>query len=181
MFKEVKDSIDVKVKEYEEYEDLEYDDLQAGDVFSSDDDSDIVDDNVPANPALLECDVLPDDPIPRNAARLREYLLPNHVLYEMCTQLNEQQRSFLQCVLSHANKMRWLSTAERPPPLFVFLSGGGGVGKSFLITTIAQCLKRMLKHSGQLLDQPSILITASTGKAAVGISGVTLHSAFFCL
>ena len=97
----------------------------------------------------------------------------------MCTQLNEQQRSFLQCVLIHANKMRWLTNAERPPPLCVFLSGGGGVGKSFLITTIAQCLKRMLKHSGQLLDQPSILITASTGKAAVGISGVTLHSAFF--
>ena len=35
-----------------------------------------------------------------------------------------------------------------------------------------------MRYLNQNLDQPSILVTASTGKAATGINGITLHSAF---
>ena len=66
-----------------------------------------------------------------------------------------------------------------PDSFYIFLSGGGGVGKSFLTNTLTQYLKRVLRYPGQLIDkQPSVLVTASTGKAAVGINGITLHSAF---
>lgn len=51
----------------------------------------------------------------------------------------------------------------------VFISGPGGVGKSYLVKTIVN----YFKASGK-----SVLITASTGKAAALIGGVTCHRAF---
>ena len=52
----------------------------------------------------------------------------------------------------------------------VFITGSGGVGKTFLIECIVQALK---KDGG-------VLITASTGIAAVPIGGRTLHAALGC-
>ena len=63
-------------------------------------------------------------------------------------------------------------------PFQIFLSGGAGVGKSFLIKPITEQLKRVLRYPNHSLDQVSVLVTASTGKATTGISGITLHSAF---
>ena len=62
-----------------------------------------------------------------------------------------------------------------------FLSGGAGVGKSFLIKAITESLKRVLRYPNQNRDQPSALVTASTDKAATSINGITLHSAFHLL
>ena len=49
----------------------------------------------------------------------------------------------------------------------LFISGGAGVGKSFVTNLIVQELKRMHKR---------VHITASTGIAAVNVSGQTIHS-----
>ena len=54
-----------------------------------------------------------------------------------------------------------------------FLSGGGGV-----VHAIYQTVYRMLRSIGSEVDKPAIILTASTGKAAVNISGTTLHTAF---
>ena len=35
------------------------------------------------------------------------------------------------------------------------------------------------RYTNQNLDQPSVLGTASTGEAATGVNGITLHSAFY--
>lgn len=35
-----------------------------------------------------------------------------------------------------------------------------------------------MKYHGQNLHQPAVLVTASTGKAATRINGITKHSAF---
>lgn len=51
----------------------------------------------------------------------------------------------------------------------VFITGGGGVGKSYIIRQIVA----ELQASGK-----AVLITASTGKAATLIGGVTCHRAF---
>ena len=51
----------------------------------------------------------------------------------------------------------------------IFLSGGGGVGKTY----VAQKIIGELKKAGK-----EVLITASTGKAAMLLGGVTCHSAF---
>ena len=58
------------------------------------------------------------------------------------------------------------------------MSGGASVGKSFLIKAITQYVKRVLKYPSQSLDQPSVLVTASTRKAVTGISDIIWHSAF---
>ena len=63
--------------------------------------------------------------------------------------------------------------------MFIFLTGGAGVGKSFLVKTISEYAFRQLKFPKQNLDQPSLMLTASSGKAAAGINGLTLHSAFY--
>ena len=63
-------------------------------------------------------------------------------------------------------------------PFQIFLSGDAFVGKSFLIKAINKYLKWVPRYSNQNLDQPSVLVTLSTGKAATAISGIALHSAF---
>ena len=78
----------------------------------------------------------------------------------------------MQSMLSERNNQ------SKPGSFYLFLSGGVGVGKSFLVSAITEYLQRVLKYPNQCLDQPSVLITASTGKAATGINGTTLHSAF---
>ena len=63
-------------------------------------------------------------------------------------------------------------------PFFIFLSGGAGVEKSHTVHSIHQSAIRILKTTAQNTDTPLVIVTASTGKAAVNIGGTTLHSAF---
>ena len=66
-----------------------------------------------------------------------------------------------------------------PDPFHIFLTGGAEVGKSFLLKVIAEYLRKTLVFPGQNSDeQPSIAITASTGKAACNVEDTTVHSAF---
>ena len=85
--------------------------------------------------------------------------------------LNIKQREFFTHVL------HWVKTKDEP--IYAFLSGGAGVGKSVLIKAIYQALHRQL-HSkeGEDPDDIRILLCAFTGKAAYNINGVTIASAF---
>ena len=47
------------------------------------------------------------------------------------------------------------------------LSGGGGVGKSFLIHMIAQAADRILRKIGDNPKRPKVLLVAPTGIAAM--------------
>lgn len=61
----------------------------------------------------------------------------------------------------------------------IFLSGPGGVGKSHVIKLIHCETNRLLKLSGMFEPQElTVLLMAFTGTAALGINGVTLHSAY---
>lgn len=51
----------------------------------------------------------------------------------------------------------------------LFITGSGGVGKSFLIQKIIDDLSS---------ENKNVLVTASTGKAALLVKGVTCHRAF---
>ena len=78
--------------------------------------------------------------------------------------------------MTHIQMLKW--SEEEPNPFYIFLSGGGCVGKSYFIKTISEYAKRFLKYTGQSLDQPIIKLTESTGKAATNIDGITVHKAF---
>ena len=101
--------------------------------------------------------------------------------YEMCSQLNDLQADLLNYIMKFANECHLSERNDQPmpEPFHIFLSGGAGVGKSFLVNLITEYLRRVLRYPGQNPDEePSIAVTASTGKAATNINGTTLHSAF---
>lgn len=92
---------------------------------------------------------------------------------QLLRNLNKQQKEFLYHIL------HWVKT--KPDPLYVFLTGGAGVGKSVVTRALYQCLLKYFSH--QLQNSPDnlhVLLCAPTGKAAHNINGATIHSSF-CL
>ena len=135
------------------------------------------------NPDLLDLDLEVSDSVsnaPIASVTVGKLLLPSQKFYELCSQLNEGQQHLFNFIMKHAV---YCELAEKNIELEaktfqIFLSGGAGVGKSFLVTTITEYLIRILRYPSWNLDNPSVLVTASTGKAATNVSGITLHSVF---
>ena len=133
------------------------------------------------NPNLLDLDLEGSDSVsnaPVVSTIIDNVSRPNEQFYEIYSQLGQQHlfnflmQSGLHCKLAEKNN-------ELPQkPFQILLSGEAGIGKSFLVKAITEYLKRVLRYPNQNLDQPSVLVTVSTGKAATGINGITLHSAF---
>ena len=88
---------------------------------------------------------------------------------EMVTSLNEQQRKIFTMIKTHAQLS---SEGKKVNQLIHFISGAGGVGKSFLITAIRHCINRTFKRGSH---NSAVLVSASTGVAAALIDGQTIH------
>ena len=185
-YEEVESDILDNIKRHEPYLQIDYDDLYNHETLESENDDDDDDNNEFSmlNPNLLDYE---DENLSGLVhvgsvapATINDITLPNNMYYEICSQLNCEQRHLLNFILTYAIQCRFAENYNTvaPDPFYIFLSGGAGVGKSYLAKAIIECLVRILKYPGQNLDQPSILVTASTGKAATGINGITLHSAF---
>ena len=85
--------------------------------------------------------------------------------------LNAKQKEFFYNVLHHAK--------TKDEPLYTFLTGGAGVGKSVLLRTLYQALlKYYTRGAGENPDDIQVLLCAPTGKAAHNIGGNTIHSTF---
>lgn len=137
------------------------------------------------DPALLDFNSgfedshIPSGPVASSSVQILS--IPLDKFYEMCSQLNNGQQKLFNFVMKWA--MKYMLHRENnelvPDPFYIFLSGGAGVGKTFLVNVITEYLKKTLIFPGQNPDNElSISITASTGKAACNINGTTLHSAF---
>ena len=64
-------------------------------------------------------------------------------------------------------------------PMYLYIGGGAGVGKSTLIKALYEGLVRNFNSLPSTNpDITKVLLTAPTGKAAHNIHGMTLHSAF---
>ena len=61
-------------------------------------------------------------------------------------------------------------------PIHIFVTGGGGGGKSHLIRTIYHTAVNMFKHNAVNPSLPTVLLMAPTGVAAVNISGTTVNT-----
>ena len=61
--------------------------------------------------------------------------------------------------------------------LIAFLSGAGGTGKSKVVQSVLSYCKRFCKSAGVEFNKRTIVVSAMTGAAAVGIFGETTHSA----
>ena len=82
------------------------------------------------------------------------FLLPNEQFYEICTQLNKGQQHQFNFIMQYALhcKLAEKNNESPPKPFQIFLSGGAGVGKSFLIKAISEYLKLVLRYPNQNFD-----------------------------
>ncbi|XP_066290966.1 uncharacterized protein [Branchiostoma lanceolatum] len=67
---------------------------------------------------------------------------------------------------------------KRPDPFHVFVTGGGGTGKSHLIKCISYMASQLLQPTQENPDKVCVVLTAPTGTAAFNIGGSTVHHAF---
>ena len=61
-------------------------------------------------------------------------------------------------------------------PIYLFISGGAGAGKSHLIKAVYQTVLKTFKHGSSDPDLPSVLMLAPTGVAAINIGSSVIHS-----
>ena len=98
-------------------------------------------------------------------------MLSDEEYLQLLRSLNIRQREFFNHI------MHWLKCKDEP--IYAFLSGGAGVGKSVVIRALYQSLYRTLNlKEGENPDDIRILLCAYMGFAAFNISGQTICSAF---
>ena len=186
-YDEVKHDISKNIERHEPFEEVELEEIENHLLTISDNEED--DDNADFSMfdlELIDLDHDSDNNLSPNvsvaATSQQTILLPNYQFYDMRFQLNFKQQLLFDFVMQYAVKCRYheRNNQSLPDAFYIFLSGGEVAGKSFLVTTVTQYLKRVLRFPGQLIDkQPSVLVTASTEKAATCQNGTTLDSAFW--
>ena len=85
--------------------------------------------------------------------------------------LNEQQRRIFDDFTE-----RTISINESEPPVFLYLGGNAGTGKSFLVNVLIEAVKTMNIKAGDELKKPPLLVMAPTANAAGIIGGKTIDS-----
>ena len=109
----------------------------------------------------------------------RTNIISDIELFEKIRSLNTRQRNIFEVVFSWTKtfvKSRNAKKVKPLQPLYLFLTGEGGCGKSHLLKTIYLALTRILLHKGGEPDKPRVLKLAPTGVAAINIDGTTIHS-----
>ena len=107
-------------------------------------------------------------------------LVSDDILREMIRSLNSQQRQVFDMIYSWAKeKIKYQNSLlqHEIKPIHLFVSGGAGVGKSYLMTTIYEAVTKILNfHSGSP-EKLKVLKIAPTGVAAINIDGTTINTA----
>ena len=98
-------------------------------------------------------------------------LLPDDEYLTLLRSLNLRQREFFNHIV------HWIKCKDEP--VYAFLTGGAGVGKSVVIRALYQTMYRILNlKDGENPDDKRILLCAYMGFTAFNISGQTICSAF---
>lgn len=129
-------------------------------------------------------DILLQDNYDAEGNKVQKFLAPKMMKDEEYTELlrslNEKQKNFLYHVLCFVKKNQFIALKDQEQ-IFNYVSGSAGVGKSRLITAIAQTVTKYSRENtnGPINEEnPHVLIVAPTGKAAFNVRGMTMHSAF---
>ena len=120
------------------------------------------DDNIPG---ILPKNVIPvmsDDEINRN---IRSLNVNQHMIFEVIKKWSRDHTKNLGSICP--------TVVE---PIYLFITGDGGCGKSHLAKTVYQALTKTLSYHAGEPDKSRVLVLAPTGVAAVNISGNAIHS-----
>ena len=93
--------------------------------------------------------------------------------------LNAEQRCAYDIVISWCRRLIKNMNTLKPvevKPIYLFLTGGGGAGKSHLITTIYHTAVQTFRHPPFIPELPTVLLMAPTGVAAINIDGTTVNT-----
>ena len=93
--------------------------------------------------------------------------------------LNQKQRYAYDIVLSWCRRLIKNMNSLKPvevEPIYLFLTGGGGAGKSHLIKTIYHTAVKTFRHPPFNPELPTVLMMAPTGVAAINIDGTTINT-----
>ena len=93
-------------------------------------------------------------------------------LRENISSLNLQQRKLFDDIME-----RMISTDVNEKPIYLFLSGNAGTGKSYLVRLMIEAIKIISIKAGAELNKPSVLVMAPTANAAYIVGGKTIDSA----
>ena len=144
-YKEVEGDILCNIKRHEPYLDIDYEELQNFNFVQSAEEEDNAEFSM-MNPNLLNLDLGDSDSVSNATAAstiIDNLLLLNEQFYEISSQLNEGQQhlfNFIMQYIVHC-KLAEKNNDLPPKPCQMFLSGGAGIGKSFLIKTITEYLR----------------------------------------
>ena len=128
--------------------------------------------HVPTNSACLSND--DDLQIPAAGISVSAVSRRNNVLskQEYCARMrlsNEKQRELILEVIHRLHE-------RNREPIQIFLTGPAGCGKTFTLKALQLTYNRYSQQHNALNN--AYIATATTGKAAVGIDGMTVHTAF---
>lgn len=99
-------------------------------------------------------------------------------LREDVRSLNERQRVAYDIVLAWCrNKMKNMNSLkpENVKPIYLFITGGAGAGKSHLIKTIYHTVTKTFRCPPVNPELPTVILMAPTGVAAINIYGTTIN------
>lgn len=93
--------------------------------------------------------------------------------------MNNKQCSAYNTVVSWCrNKVKNIHSLnpEEIKPIYLFLTGGGGSGKSHLVKTIYHTLVKTFRRIVNNPELPTVLLMAPTGVSAINIEGTTINT-----
>ena len=118
--------------------------------------------------------------LPTVAYHIQPTEISDDLLRESVRSLNVQQRAAYDLLLSWCrNKVKNIRslTPNEINPIYLFVSGGGGSGKSHVTKLIYHTVVKTFKHVASNPELPTVLLMAPTGVSAINIEGTTINTA----
>ena len=125
----------------------------------------------------VDVDALPtvadDDNANGTLTRMR---LTDKAFTELVCNLNAKQREAFDMVVQYTSSLHkfHLGQEAQPKPIRIFITGGAGTGKSYVIRAIREHIERSVQGSDQV---HGCMVMAPTGVAAFNVDGLTIHRA----
>ena len=125
----------------------------------------------------MDVDALPTVADNDNAnGALTRMRLTDKAFTELVCNLNAKQRKAFDMVVQYTSALHkfHLGQEAQPKPIRIFITGGAGTGKSYVIRAIKEHIERSVQGSDQV---HGCMVMAPTGVAAFNVDGLTIHRA----